>query len=208
MNFYLILLLSSIVTLSLLQISQQVIMAQVSTKPSLPTNHLLTYENPTYGIKVQYPINWEKVEANLNNENFTLLAYFHPAGKEDPSVNVYITFLSPQGLTPTEYDHKEISQLTKPTTLLNGQPIYADETNHIDESNMTTLAGNPVHRVVWTEKYTDSNGVLNIDKKMEVWSIVGDQVYGINFIPNDVSQYTHYLPIAQKIISSFKITKG
>lgn len=92
-------------------------------------------------------------------------------------------------------------------TLPNGQPLYADETNHIDESNMTTLVGNPAHRIVWTEKYTDNNGVLNIDKKMEVWSIVGDQVYGINFIPRDVVQYDHYLPIAQKIISSLEITK-
>ena len=64
-----------------------------------------------------------------------------------------------------------------------------------------------VYGVTWTEKYTDNNGVLNIDKKMEVWSIVGDQVYGVNFIPNDVSQYAHYLPIAQKIISSFEIIK-
>lgn len=168
MNFYLVLLLSSIATLSLLQISQQSIIAQVSTKPSPPSNHLLTYENPTYGIKVQYPINWEKVETNISNENFTLLAYFHPAGKEDPSVNVYISYLSPQGLTPTEYNNKEIGRLTKPMTLLNGQPLYADETNHIDESSTTTLAGNPAHRVVWTEKYTDNNGVLNIDKKMEV----------------------------------------
>jgi hypothetical protein len=63
------------------------------------------------------------------------------------------------------------------------------------------------HRVVWTEKYTDNNGVLNTDKKMEVWSIFGDQVYGINFIPNDVAQYVHYLPIAQKIVSTFEITK-
>lgn len=38
--------------------------------PSLPTSHLLTYENPTFGLKIQYPINWEKIETNTSNENF------------------------------------------------------------------------------------------------------------------------------------------
>jgi hypothetical protein len=49
-----------------------------------------------------------------------------------------------------------------------------------------------VYGVTWTEKYTDNNGVLNIDKKMEVWSIVGDQVYRISLqimYPNTLITY-------------------
>jgi hypothetical protein len=68
-------------------------------------------------------------------------------------------------------------------------------------SNDTTLAGgnNPAHKIT----YTVATGL----KTMAVYTIKGDKAFILEYITGSEATYSSYLPIAQKMIDSFQITK-
>jgi hypothetical protein len=66
----------------------------------------------------------------------------------------------------------------------------------ISESNATTLAGNPAHRVVY---YTE-----NTFETMETWTVEGDKAYLIRYVAK-IPNYSDYLPVIQQMLDSFEI---
>jgi hypothetical protein len=158
----------------------------------------LTYQSHTYGFKIQYPSNWEKLE-------FT-------QGIEEEHRNIVVNFLSPAGgasNTFREYLIIEVRNLTSQDTSL-GQYIdtqinlrQALPNFSLSESTPTSLTGGyPAHKIV----YTYSNPIVGITKAMEILTIKHDKLYFLSY-SGDATKYGIYLPIVQKMIDSFQITK-
>lgn len=156
------------------------------------------YQNPVYKFKIEYPSNWEKLE-------FT-------QGIEEEHRNIVVNFLSPAGgasNTFREYLIIEVRNLTSQDTSL-GQYIdtqinlrQALPNFSLSESTPTSLTGGyPAHKIV----YTYSNPIVGITKAMEILTIKHDKLYFLSY-SGDATKYGIYLPIVQKMIDSFQITK-
>jgi hypothetical protein len=184
-------------------------MAQKTTTPTATSNikplnvltttgKFLTYQNSTYGIKIQYPSDWLYKESKASKN----------------SVQTIVTFASPNIATSGISPDKSVIALT---IAVQGLPFHnlslntytslnvdnlrqAEPGFHLLASNDTTLAGrNPAHKIT----YTFASGF----KTMAVYTIKGDKAFLLEYITGSDTAYSSYLPIAQKMIDSFQIIK-
>ena len=174
-------------------------------------NDFLTYENPTFGIKLQYPVDWEKIEE---------ADQYYLEGSNQHSI---VSFLLPiENASDRFMENLTISVENLPrNTTFNA---YSDETIKkynattfdLIESNATTLAGNPAHKVIFEhregarvggggEEGEEEEGQDDSNFKLiQIWTIKGDKVYQIAF-QVDLKRYSEILSIVQKMIDTFEI---
>jgi hypothetical protein len=153
-----------------------------------------TYENSTYGILMQYPSDWKKVEPSPSSQtsNFNIIVGFlspkESAFYRSPpaALSIGIQNLSPsQSITVDQYSGAQINFIRQQARVL--------ESNTVDlKGNNNTLA----HKIV----YINNEG----QKVMQVWTIKGNKAYHITYAANE-TRYADYLPPVQKMIDSFKI---
>lgn len=166
---------------------------------SVPTakEGLLSYENSTYGIRIQYPANWTKDEQDSN-----------PAD----SVTNIVTLYSPLDSRVDEYSENvgvSVENLTNANiTLEQYTDSLTDNYNEtltdfkvIESNTNTTLGDNPAYKLVYTDKEDDINY-----KTMEIGALVGDKVYFIEYFAEE-NYYSKYFPTIQKIIESVEVVK-
>ncbi len=160
-------------------------------------NKMLTYENSTYGMRMQYPSDWHKEEnVSSGSDNNSML------------VNV-VRFSSPfkntSDTTSESLDIKvdNISNI-KPITLAQ----YANDTINdirqdfkiIELDTNSTLGGNPAFKLV----YTGIEEGVNL-QAMLILTIKGDKAYIISYIA-EPTKFSFYLPTLQNMINPFQIT--
>jgi hypothetical protein len=182
----------------MLYTSQQGQQAMAQNAPLLPapssqatttTNNFLLYDNVTNGFRIEYPSNWQKIEKPLTSS---------------------INFISPFESDKDRY--KEIIDVSflgfTNDTSLNDWVNYTINflnTSFNDfqllESNATTLAGNPAHKLV----YIISHPIFGITKTMLIATMSDNRnIYTITYFTKP-NQYDNSLPIAQRMINSFQI---
>lgn len=171
--------------------SPQQAMAQTLTPSQdtkTTTSNFLTYENNTLGIKIQYPSDWIKMQKE--SVYGFIVSFRSPISTESgkaPSVlgSLGIDVINLHSKTSlTDYIFSYTYSLKK----------YHPEVK-INESNATTLAGNPAYKIL----FTDSKGI----KIMQIWTIKGYKIYHIIYPIADFIS----LPVLQRMIDSFQITK-
>ena len=166
----------------------------VTTKPiafaQQTSTNLITYINSTYGIKLQYPSNWDKQENGTKQDTQTdVVSFSPPASNSNASLDVS-TDNGVKGESITEYSSGSLSDLKQ--SFKNFKLI---------ESTNTVLAGLPAFRLIFTSENENT-----ITRDMEIGTIKGDTAYLLTY-EGGVSEYDKNLPIAQKMIDSFQITK-
>jgi eukaryotic-like serine/threonine-protein kinase len=152
-----------------------------------------TYKNTTHGIEIQYPSDWMIMEQGkspfvMSPDVITLLSPNSNISKTIPA-----TFrVSVQNINVTldDYTNKTVGELVKYTP---GAKII--------ESNKTTLAGIPAHKVLGMFKQEGKD--INV---IDEWAINNEQLYRITFY-SEQGTYSSYLPTVQKMIDSFVILK-
>ena len=152
----------------------------------MPRTTFLTYENPAYGIKIQYPSYWQRVDLGRN-----FIVSFFPTSKNDSGLleNLVVG----------------VSRLSSHSVSLNdfagaSSNLYKSQyTDFVltDTSQGTTSTGSRIYKI----EYTHSNGRLAI-KTMEVWAIKGTTVFMILYNA-DTPEYPILAPIIQKMVDSF-----
>ena len=172
--------------------------ANVTT--ATPTSPAIrSYVNPVFGINVQYPSTWSAFELNSRyRDNVTYGVALLRAPLENASdkyaegVRVGLQKFKSNNVTLDDYT----------SAILNS---YKNATGvKILDSSATTLAGQPAHRVVYTDDRVEGIKL----KKMQVWSVLNNsKAYVITF-GSEESKYDDYLPQVQKIMDSLKITGG
>ena len=173
----LIILITTLLSTSLTNQHQTITIAQTNDD-----NTFNLYENPTYGIKIQYPSDWGKLDLSFLQDSADI--DFYPLSDTSLAKNLKILVknLPFHNMTLEEYTNTQIN----PTEEI------------LLESNTTTLADLPGYKIV----FTNIAGL----KTMQVWTIKDDKAYIITYVAKE-EDYEKDLQIAQKMIDSFEITK-
>jgi eukaryotic-like serine/threonine-protein kinase len=175
---FLLFCLSIIIITSLLSVSltgQQTTVAQTNSK-------FVTYDNPTFGVRIQYPSDWGRLDLSFMQGSADI--DFYPLADTSLAKNVKIQVdnLPSSNMTLEEYTNSQINPFEE----------------KLLESNTTTLAGIPGYEIVFTS--------LQGLKTMQVWTIKDDKAYIITYVAQE-EDYEKELQVAQKMIDSFEITK-
>jgi eukaryotic-like serine/threonine-protein kinase len=146
------------------------------------SNTFRIYENPTYGIQIQYPSDWGRLDLSFLQDSADI--DFYPLSDTSLAKNLKIQVenLPFHNMTLEEYTNTQINPIEE----------------NLLESNTTTLADIPGYKIV----FTSIEGL----KTMQVWTVKDDKAYIITYVAQEVD-YEKDLQIAQKMIDSFEITK-
>jgi eukaryotic-like serine/threonine-protein kinase len=159
----------------------------------------LTYQSHTYGFKIQYPSNWEKLEfaQGIEEEHRNIVVNFlSPAG--EGTSNTFREYLIIEVENSTSHDESLTQYVATQINLRQALPNF-----NLVESTLTSVSGgNPAHKIV----YTYSNPIVGITKAMDILTIKSDKLYFLSYNADTV-KYSRYLPIIQKVIDSFQIIK-
>jgi hypothetical protein len=152
---------------------------------------LLTYQNSTFGIKIDYPKNWE-LEEYLDSPP----AFFSPESKDYVKVSVDIQ----------DYSNTKIDNIDK--VLQDSMDTYTEDPESYPEFNLLSsttnksLGGLPAY--MFEAEYEDSEvGKIMI---LETGILEDDINYYIEYVASP-TQYDYYLPIVQTMVKSFEISK-
>ena len=156
---------------------QQIIIIAAQTDET----NFVSYSNPTFGIRIQYPENWGRLDLSfLQNDSADI--DFYPLDDASGSKHVRIqieTMQSAQNMTLEQYSEAKINSTE-------GQIL---------ESNSTTLTDLPAHEIVFT----------NVGlQKIQVWTIKDDRIFTIIY-EADEEDFQNDLLVAERMIESFQI---
>lgn len=187
------------------------------------TDSFSTYYDPIYGIRINYPSDWEQggegLLEKMKTENVTGIAMFTP-----PDKSVFV-FLAVEKLKQSTSLAQDVND-----TIANIRKDMPDF--KILESEEVKLAGLTGHRIVGEGKVSletlgekfnlqnqtqelqsvlDALGIKELTTKiMNVFTVKGDKEYGISYgVPAPEilgDQYSLYLPVVQKMIDSMQLT--
>jgi serine/threonine-protein kinase len=145
-------------------------------------NKFVTYDNPTFGIRIQYPSDWGRLDLSFLQDSADI--DFYPLNDTSLAKNlkVQVKNLPFHNMTLEEYTNSQINLLEE----------------NLLESSSATLAGIPGYKIV----FTNIEGL----KTMQVWTIKDDKAYIITYVAQE-EDYEKELQVAQKIIDSFEITR-
>ena len=157
-----------------------------------PAN-LLNYDNPTYGIKMQYPKDWTASTSGIPSYN-GIIGFYSPLQSLSDTLPAELTLSITTYSTPISLD-----EYTKTTlAALEKQGIK------VNESTQNALAGKPGHRITFSPPSPATQTTLVSLKVMQAWTIIDNKVYLLSFSA-DSSKFTKYLPTVQNMLGSFQI---
>jgi hypothetical protein len=165
---------------------------QANTTTTTTTSLSLTCENPTYGIRIQYPSDWQKLEFSRRDSLGIAVIFRSPP--ENASDTKLENLLIQVGNLPFQNISLEVLNNANIDNLRNSLVDF-----ELVESTATTIAYNPAYKII----YTDTVG-QDERKTMQVLSIKEDKVYLITYTA-EASRYDRYLPTIQKMIDSFRL---
>jgi eukaryotic-like serine/threonine-protein kinase len=154
-------------------------------------NKLETYQNSSYGIRIQYPSDWEKQENGTKQDTQTNVVTFFPQAS-NASFDIAIDDITEKGITISQYSGNSIDDLRQ-----------SAKDFKLVESNTTGvfLAGLPAYKLVYTS--TDQTNNL---KTMEIGAIKDNKAFVVTYEAG-TAEYDKYLPRILGMISSFTITR-
>jgi serine/threonine-protein kinase len=166
-----------------------------SQNTTTTSDNFLAYENPTYGIKIQYPVDWTASQNGL--QDYTDIIAFY-----SPLENISDRF--PEQLSISVIDYSQNITLNDYTNRIT-DTLKQSPNLEIIQSNATTLAGNPAHKIVFSPMTGEQQQQFK-PEIMQIWTIKGDKAYSILYVAESV-KYSNYLSTVQKMVNSFEITK-
>ena len=164
-----------------------------------------TYTNTKYGIKLQYPYNWV-IEADDYATGAAGQAGIQIASFYLPDVNNGLPFFrigtddltkefpNLQKVSINQYLHRSLAH--KNSTGFPGFNLIESDTSN------RRLADNLAYTVVWT--YT--HPTYGMRKSIEIATILGSRGYFVDYTAA-TTDFSKFLPVAEKMIESFQKTK-
>jgi hypothetical protein len=212
-----LLIFSSLLTSTVLLHIPQHAMAETDNKQTAnkeSKSNFLEYENPSYGITIKYPTDWNKIEPVTfkGDHNKAVVEFKSPSEKplqnDLATIHISVHNLPPHNMLDqfTTFFDKSDSQkillrgfiLSYFTSLLTKKlPDFDFIKSESDEK--TTLADNPAQKIVY--QYRDEQDII---KAMEVLTVKGDKGFIISYTA-EASKYSDFIPIIKKMMDSFEI---
>jgi eukaryotic-like serine/threonine-protein kinase len=155
-----------------------------------PASSFLTYDNPTHGIKMQYPADWT-VSTN------GLQSYSDIVGFFSPLQNLTDVLPAQVALSVMSYSaNVSLDEYTNMTlTEIEQQGL------EVNESNGFTLAGNPGYRIIFSPPPQTVPVSLSV---MQVWTVVNDKVYLLAYTAEG-SEFQNNLSLVQQMLDSLQV---
>lgn len=181
-----------VITVSL--IPEQQTNAQINQAHSQqPLKTFVTYDNSSFGIRFEIPSDWKKI--TLITDKLAVISFLHSENfsERTPNPSISISIEKLENITSLGQYITIADRLLN--TTLNGF--------HIVQSQPTTLAGLPANQRAFT--IIQASTGLNIDS-YQVITLNNNKAYIITYT-SEATKYSNYLPIFQKLVSSFQITK-
>jgi len=150
---------------------------------------LLQYENPTHGIKIEYPSSWTKSELS---EPTTTIMFTAPI---DDLQDVYqetfaiVILDSPVKADPSQYAD----------SVMEGYRQQFSNFNLVESSEII-LSGNPAVKKI----YTATNAGFDL-KGLNIFLAIETKNYMIQFTSDSEKRFSEYLPVVQEMIDSIVI---
>jgi hypothetical protein len=145
-----------------------------------------TFQDPTYGIKIQYPKDWEKIQFDKN-----FIVGFVSDARNDSGVLENL-MISASRLPSLNLSLNDLGKIRIP--VLESQ--YPDF-HLVSSGPFVTPIGLPLYKI----EYDHKDGILPITTT-EIWSLNGGRAFML--LANvDKSETSIYMPIFQKMINSF-----
>jgi hypothetical protein len=154
----------------------------------IPQDNLQIYENPTLGVKIQYPMEWVQVENQTNR--YSVLTFSSP--QENNQGTIQEKFLIRINNEPTDMSLDEYTNNVN-------ESIQNNNNFQVTGSNSTVLSNNPASSVTGILKEGENN--LQV---LDEWTIKDGKVYRIVFY-SDPDKADSFEPAIQKILESFSI---
>jgi hypothetical protein len=164
--------------------------------------NFLTYQNSTYGVKIQYPASWGvQTGVNLFDAKGQLeqpidIADIAPPIGSDPNAIAYFQIGVEQELTAA--DTKNIDLYLR--NIINAYRSNSTDFHLASATIHATLAGKQAYSLVFTDTYqgfptkTMIRGIVN-----------GDKNYYLLFTA-EAAKFDSFLPTVQKMINSFELS--
>jgi eukaryotic-like serine/threonine-protein kinase len=170
----------------------------VSAQPSATSgSNLITYDNPTHKLKMQYPSDWT-VSTNALPTYSGIVAFYSPLQ------NLQDILPAELSLSITTYlQSVSIDEYTRTTlAALEQQGIQ------VSESSAFTLAGKPGHRIVFSPpeprgQETQDAPQVSI-RIMQTWTTIDNKVYLLSYSAED-SKFQKYLPTVEQMLMSLQV---
>ena len=164
----------------------------------------LTYVNPTFGFKIDYPSDWSYQQYDidpLSNETVHTLVDITPPVSEDPNVatNFYVGIEELQDL-PSLDTYAKNSVSAYRSSNQNFSLVSVAIGNNSSNANLT-LSGKPSYQVVFIDsangiqRKSIDRGILDEHNKRSFWLIFN----------TEISKYDKLLPVVQRMIESFEL---
>ena len=158
---------------------------------------LSTYTNSSYGVRIQYPSQWE----TINGENGNVDGIIDVAGFLSPFQYRLDNYREKFWISFENLRAENISLEGYSRDLIDYKNSTLQDFDLIDyNTDSNILAGYPAYRLVYSETLED--GI--VIKEMETGAIVGDRVYYLTYFAED-EKYADFLPVIQDMINSFSI---
>jgi hypothetical protein len=160
------------------------------------TNAILTYQNNSYGIRIQYPANWTKDEQELDpNDNVTNIVAL-----SSPLLSTFDNFSETLAISTETLSNQNMTLKEYATSLVTDYNKTLTDFKLIDLNTKIVLGGKPAYGLT----YTDREDNINY-KTAEIGTIIGDRIYYVEYIAEE-KQYSDYLPKIKMMIDSLQIT--
>lgn len=190
---------SVVVSIGILHLS---ILTQISpvTAQTAPiskriTNNLSTYENTTYGIKFQFPSNWNKAE--ILSGRLIIIEFVSPQNASNSSPPTHVEISIQKGLQ----NNTTLEQYTQHTYKALNTSLASISTLNVTKLQPTTLSGFPANGRLLNLKLPGAEpNILEV----QVFTVTDNKAYTITYTA-DATKYFNYLPIFHVVLSSFQI---
>jgi eukaryotic-like serine/threonine-protein kinase len=181
------------------QQQQRQALAQANDINNKNNNSFRTYENPAYGIQIQYPSTWIIYAGDMfsDDDAIDIVSFLGPV-KSDTKAHAPSLYISIVNPPPSPDLNLNLNEYL--TRITNDYKAKLKEFKVIESNTNSILAGKPAYKLVFTDEEDEI-----YYKTMDIGTIIGDKVYLLSYEAEDEKQYSEYLPIIQKMIDSFKI---
>jgi hypothetical protein len=165
------------------------------TDQTVPSD-FLTYDNSTYGVKIQYPPDWDLREPFNTPGTYTEIADFSPPISSDKNANTVVA------LSVTDL----IQKRTLGYLIKNAIGLFrgANDTSNFKVVDATTdalLGGQKAFSLI----YTSTTKGLD-EKTMLLGSIFGNRLYQILYT-SEPSKFDLFLPAVNKMVGSLIVNQ-
>jgi eukaryotic-like serine/threonine-protein kinase len=168
--------------------SQHTIMQQQAL--AQPASSFLTYDNPTHGIKMQYPADWT-VSTNGLQSYSDIVGFFSPLQNLTDVLPAQVALSSMSYSANVSLDEYTNMTLTE----------IEQQGLEVNESNAFTLAGNPGYRIIFSPPPQTVPVSLSI---MQAWTVINDKVYLLAYTAEG-SEFQNNLSLVQQMLDSLQV---